>query len=392
MSVYLDYAATTPIRKEVIEYMNKYIHEVFGNPSSLHSFGKQAKRAIEDARDLVADLINANTNEIIFTSSGTEGNNQALFGMINSNSSKNHIITSKIEHPSVIQSCKELEKRGCRITYLNVDKDGLVDLQELEKAICENTILVTIMHANNEIGTIQPIEMISKVIRKKEKDLKRKIYFHTDAVQTAGILQVDVEHLDVDLLTISSHKIYGPKGAGALFVKKGTPIRPIIFGGGQESNKRASTENVMSIAGFGKAAKLIKDEREQNYEHTKLLRDKLLSGILEKIPEVIHNGHIDARLPSNLNISIKHIEGESLLLYLDMENIAASTGSACSSSTLQASHVLLAIGLEPVDAHGSLRFSFGKYNTLAQIDYVLEKLPIIVGKLRKMSPLYKEKI
>lgn len=382
--IYLDYAATTPTDPQVIEAMKPYFSEKFGNPSSIHSFGQEAKAAIEDAREKVVRLIGARPEELVFTSGGTEADNFALEGVAFANEKKgNHIIISAIEHHAVTKCCEFLKKRGFQVTYLTVDKYGLVDPADVRKAITDKTILVSIMHANNEVGTVEPIAEIAKVAKEKG------VYFHTDAVQTAGHIPVNVNDLGVDLLSMSAHKLYGPKGVGALYVRKGTRMVSFLHGGGQENNRRASTENVPGIVGFGVTAEIAL-QKMNNGENTKLipLRDKLIRGILEKIPDSLLNGHPTQRLPNNVNVSIKYVEGESMLLNLDMLGIAASSGSACTSGSLDPSHVLLAIGLPHEIAHGSLRFTLGKYTTEAEIDYVLEHLPKIIEKLRKMSPLY----
>ena len=389
--IYLDYAATTPTDPKVVEAMRPYFSEKFGNPSSIHSFGQEAKAAIEDARGKAVRLIGARPEELVFTSGGTEADNFALEGVAFANESRGkHIVTSAIEHHAVTECCEFLKKRGFEITYLPVDKYGLVDPEDVSKAITDKTILVSIMHANNEIGTIEPIREISDVIRQATGDRGQKTYFHTDAVQTAGHIPVNVDELGVDLLSISAHKLYGPKGVGALYIRKGTRITPFLHGGGQESGRRASTENVPGIVGFGAAAEHALED-VKNGENKKLipLRDKLIKGILEKIPDSQLNGHPTQRLPNNVNVSIKYVEGESMLLNLDMQGIAASTGSACSSGSLEPSHVLLAIGLSHEQAHGSLRFTLGKYTAEEDIDTVLKVLPEIVNKLRAMSPLTK---
>jgi len=337
----------------------------------------------------VAGLLGAKSEEIVFTSGGTESNNSALFGVAYANQNKgNHIITTKIEHHAIIEPCQFLEKQGFTVTYLPVDKDGLVSPDDVAKALTDKTILVSIMHANNEVGTIQPIEEIAEKLR-AVRDGVWGGYFHTDAVQTVGAIPVDVNKFGVDLLSLSAHKFYGPKGVGALYIRKGTRLVPFMRGGAQERHLRASTENVPAIVGLGIAAELAKAELESRQKHLVTLRDKLSQGLLAKIPEVTLNGHPFKRLPKNVNISVKYIEGESMLLNLDMEGIAASTGSACSSGSLEPSHVLLAMGLSPEVAHGSIRFTLGRMNTEADIDKVLEVFPKIVEKLRAMSPLYK---
>lgn len=381
--IYLDYAATTPADPQTVEAMRPYFNEKYGNPSSIHSFGQETKAAIEKARAQVAKLIGAKPDEIVFASGGTEADNHALEGVAFALEKKgNHIITSAIEHHAVTECCQFLKKCGFEITFLTVDKYGSVDPEAVEKAVTPKTILVSIMHANNEIGTIEPIAEIGKRIKGKG------IYLHTDAVQTAGHIPVNVDDLGVDLLSMSAHKLYGPKGVGALYIRKGTRVTPFLHGGAQENNRRASTENVPGIAGFGVAAELAQKNMSEEGKKLLPLRDKLIKGILEKIPDVLLNGHPGQRLPNNVNVSVKYIEGESMLLNLDMLGIAASSGSACTSGSLDPSHVLLAIGLPHEIAHGSLRFSLGKYTTEAEIDYVLEQLPKIVEKLRKMSPLY----
>lgn len=383
--IYLDYAATTPTHPEVVKEMQPYFSEKFGNPSSIHSFGQEAKAAMEKAREKVVRLLGCSVDEIIFTSGGTESNNFALHGIAYANQNRgNHIITSAIEHHAVIEPCKFLEKHGFQVTYLPVDKYGLVNPEDVKKAITDKTILVSIMHANNEIGTIEPIEEISKIVKEKN------VYFHTDAVQTVGSIPVDVNKLGVDLLSLSAHKLYGPKGVGALYVRKGTRMVPFMRGGGQERNRRASTENVAGIVGLGKTCELAKKKLEARIKHLTPLRDKLLKGIMDNIPDVILNGHPEQRLPKNINLSVKYIEGESMLLNLDMEGFAASTGSACTSGSLEPSHVLRAIGLDDLNSRGSIRFTLGRLTTEKDIEYVLDVFPKIVKKLREMSPVYKE--
>jgi len=384
MRIYLDYAATTPTHPLVLKAMLPWFTDGFGNPSSIHSFGQEAKGAIEEAREKVAGLIRAKSEEIVFTGSGTEADNFAIKGVAYAKEHKGkHIITTTIEHHAVIEPCKFLEKRGFKVTYLPVDKDGLIDPGEVKKAITDETILISVMHANNEIGTIEPIEEIARITNDRE------ICFHTDAVQTVGHLPVDVDELKVDLVSISAHKLYGPKGVGALYIRKGTKIVPFMHGGEQEHRRRASTQNVPGIVGFGKACELAQRKMVQEKERLEALRDKLISGILDRIDHVRLNGHPTQRLPNNVNISLEFVEGESILLNLDLVGIAASTGSACSSSVLEASHVLLALGLPHESAHSSLRLTLGQETTGKDIDYVLEKLPQIVKKLRAMSPLYK---
>ena len=385
--IYLDYAATTPTHPEVAKAMSPYLTEFFGNPSSIHSFGQEAKAAIEEAREKVADLIGARSEEMVFTGGGTEADNFALKGVAFANEHKgNHIVTTSIEHHAVIEPCKFLERRGFEVTYLPVDKYGMVAPEEVEKAITDETILVSVMHANNEVGTIEPIAEIGQITR------ERGVYFHTDAVQTVGHIPIHVDALNVDLLSMSAHKLYGPKGVGALYVRKGTKVVSFMHGGEQEGRRRASTENVPGIVGFGNAAELAGAQMDEEAKYLTALRDKLIQGIFERIDYVRLNGHPTQRLPNNVNVSVEFIEGESMLLNLDLAGIAASTGSACSSSTLEPSHVLLALGLSHELAHGSLRLTSGRDTTEEDIDYVLETLPKIVTKLRSMSPLYKAKV
>ncbi|HAA89033.1 MAG: Cysteine desulfurase IscS [Thermoanaerobacterales bacterium 50_218] len=381
-SVYLDHAATTPLHPEVSSLMGEFMREIFGNPSSLHSFGREARKWMEEARQKVANLIGASAEEIVFTSGGTEADNLAILGVALSRSEKGrHIITSSIEHHAVLDTCKFLAKKGFEVTFLPVDRYGIIDPDDVRKAIRKDTILITIMHANNEIGTIEPIEEIGKIAR------DHGIIFHTDAVQTAGKIPVDVNTLNVDLLSLSAHKIYGPKGVGALYVRKGVRLEPILHGGGQERKYRSGTENTIGIVGFGKAAEIAARDLDQEFSRTKRLRDKLIRGIFEKIPDVRLNGHLKQRLPHNANFSFFGVEGESLILSLDLQGIAASSGSACSSRSLQPSHVLAALGLPYEWIHGSVRMTLGRTNTESDIDYVLEVLPDIVARLRSFSPL-----
>ena len=382
--IYLDYAATTPTDPNVVQAMLPYFHDAFGNPSAIYSYGQEAKNALEEARGKVARLIGARDEEIIFTSGGTEADNFALKGAAYANQKKgNHIITSAIEHHAVLESCKFLGKMGYKITYLPVDKYGLVDPDSVKKAITDKTILISVMHANNEIGTIQPIAEIGKIAK------EAGILFHSDAVQTAGHIPVNVNELGVDLLSMSGHKLYGPKGVGVLYTRKGSKLTPFMHGGGQERGRRASTENVPGIVGLGQAAELAGQDLEGETQRLIGLRDKLISGIVQKVDRTHLNGHPVKRLPNNVNISVEFVEGESMCLNMDIVGICASTGSACSSGSLEASHVLLAIGLEHVQAHGSLRFTLGKWTTEEEVEKVLEILPRIIGKLRAMSPLTK---
>ena len=379
MKVYLDHGATTPVDKEVVKAMLPYYTKDFGNASSLHQFGQKAKEALENARDVIAKKLNAEPKEIIFTGSGSESDNLAIKGVAYANKDRgNHIITSKIEHPAILETCKSLEKEGFNVTYLGVDKEGFVNLEELKKSITNKTILVSIMHANNEIGTIEPIEEIGRICKEK------KVYFHTDAVQSFTKVPIDVKKIDVDLVSISAHKIHGPKGIGALFIKKGTKIQKIIYGGHHENDKRAGTENIPGIVGFAKAVELT---NEEHITYMTKLRDKLIASF-EKVPNSQLNGPKgNKKLCNNVNFSFHFIEGESALLRLDMKGIAVSTGSACSSQSLTPSHVLTAIGLRPEIAHGSLRLTLGRENTEKEIDYVLKVLPKIVEGLRRISPL-----
>ncbi len=384
--IYLDYAATTPTHPEVLKVMLPYFTEAFGNPSSIYSLGREAKAAIEKARTKVADLIGARAEEIVFTSGGTEADNFAIKGVAFANEHKgNHIITSSIEHHAVIETCKFLERRGFSVTYLPVDEYGLVDPDDVKKTITDKTILISVMHANNEVGTIEPISEIGKIAK------EAGIYFHTDAVQTVGHIPVNVDELVVDLLSLSAHKLYGPKGIGALYIRKGTRLVNFMHGGGQENGRRASTENVPGIVGLGKAAEISQKEMKEETERLTVLRDRLVTGLQEKIDGVHLNGHPTFRLPSNVNISVDFVEGESMLLSLDLEGICVSTGSACSSSSLEPSHVLRAMGCSHERAHGSLRFTLGKWTTEEEISRVLEVLPKIVARLRAMSPLFKSR-
>lgn len=382
--VYLDHSATTPVDPEVADLMMKYYTEIYGNPSSVHSFGQEAKKGLEKAREQVAALIGAESREITFTSGGTEADNLAILGTAEALRGKGkHIITTAIEHHAVLETCEYLEKNGFALTILPVNEEGLVSVEEVKKAIRPDTILITLMHANNEMGAIQPVEEIGKIAK------EHGVRFHVDAVQSLGKIPVNVNQMNVDLLTISSHKIYGPKGVGALFIRKGARISPIFHGGAQEKKRRSGTENTPGIIGFGKACELAGQRMTKEAADLKKLRDKLLNGIQDRIEYVKVNGPLgDKRLPNNVNVSIRFVEGEALLLSLDMLGIGASSGSACTSGSLDPSHVLLAMGISHEVAHGSLRFSLGRQNTEEDIDYVLEHLPKIVDRLRSMSPLY----
>lgn len=381
--VYLDYSATTPVKKEVLDAMLPYFTEKFGNPSSLYKKGRDTKAAIIEARKQIANLIGASEREIIFTSGGTEADNWAVKGAAYANKDKgNHIITTKIEHHALLHTCKYLEEQGFEVTYLDVDQYGMINLEELEKSIKETTTLVSIMFANNEIGTIQPIKEIGAITR------KRGVLFHTDAVQALGNVEINVNDMNIDMLSISSHKIYGPKGIGALYINKKVRIPNFIHGGAQEYQKRAGTENVPGIIGFGKAAELAKENLKEHITKTTELRDYFINTIKEKIDEVSLNGHPEQRHPGNINMTFSYVEGEAMLLYLDVQGISASSGSACSSSSFQASHVLRAIGIPLENALSSIRFTIGDFTTKEDLDYVIETLITIVDKYRSISPFY----
>jgi cysteine desulfurase len=381
--IYLDYNATTPVRQEVLDALLPFYREQFGNPSSVHWAGRQVAGAVERAREQVAALLICSPAEVVFLSCGTEADNMALKGTVDALKDKgNHIITTAVEHPAVLETCRYLEKTGCRVTYLPVDSDGMLDLAELERAITPQTILISVMWANNETGNIYPIEQIGAIAR------GRGIRFHTDAVQAVGKLNVDVQRANLDLLALSGHKLGAPKGVGVLYVRRGTRLTPFMHGGHQERNRRAGTHNVAGIVGLGKACELALAERENAWARVQELRDRLERGIFERIPQVKLNGHPRERLPNTLNVSFAWIEGESLLLNLDMKGIAASSGSACTSGSLEPSHVLGAMCVEVTLAHSSTRFSLGPDTSAADIDYVLEVLPPIVQRLRDMSPLY----
>lgn len=381
--VYMDHAATTYTKAEVLEAMMPYFTEQFGNASSIYTFGRRSKAAIEEAREKVAKALNALPDEIYFTGGGSEADNWAIKGVAFANKNKgNHIITTKIEHHAVLHACEYLEKNGFEVTYLDVDEYGMINLDELKNAITDKTILITIMFANNEIGTIQPIAEIGKIAKEKG------VYFHTDAVQAVGNIEIDVKEMNIDMLSLAGHKFYGPKGVGALYIRKGVKIDNLIHGGGQERKRRAGTENLPGIVGLAKAIELATSNIEEHNKRIMSMRDRLLKGIMDKIPYTKLNGHPEKRLPGNINVSFEFIEGESLLLLLDHYGICASTGSACSSGSLDPSHVLMAIGLPHEIAHGSLRLSLGDLNKEEDVDYVLEVLPNIVQRLRDMSPLY----
>jgi cysteine desulfurase len=386
--VYFDHAATTPIHPKVVEAMLPYLKEQFGNPLSLHSFGEGPREAVEEARAKVANLIGARPNEIYFTASGSEANNMAVKGIALMNREKGrHMVVSAIEHQSVLNSTQTLEKLGFEVTQVPVDQHGLVDADDVVAAIRDDTTLVSVMHANNEIGTIEPVAEIARAVKEKRKG----IAFHTDAVATVGTLPVDVNELGVDLLSLAGNQFYGPKGAGALFIKRGTRIMPLIDGGIQERGRRAGTENVPAIVGLGVAAELAQESLAEWSEKLIPLRDRLIERLTSEMDRVYLTGHPTKRLPGHVSVCIEFIEGESMLLMLNMQGIAASSGSTCTSRALKASHVLMAIGLEAALAQGSLVFTLGESNTIEDVDYVTEVLPPIVERLRQMSPLYEGK-
>lgn len=384
--VYLDYAATAPVEQRVLHKMNEAFEHVYGNPSSMHLIGRKAKGYVEAARESIAAYIGANPKEIYFTSGGTESDNWALKGVVEAAKQKNaHIITSAIEHHAVLHTCAYLEERGCRVTYLPVDANGSVNPQEVEKAICPDTVLISIMTANNEIGTILPVAEIGKIAQ------KHNILFHSDAVQALGSVKIDVNEMNVDLLSFSAHKIYGPKGIGAMYIRKGTPIANFMHGGAQELSKRAGTHNVTGIVGFGEAVEMLRENDAKYVAHYNQIRTDLYRQLKENIEDVLLNGDEENRLPNNLNISIGYVEGEALLISLDMEGICVSTGSACSSGSLAPSHVLGALGIEDEFIHGTLRLTVGRYTTKEDIDYTAKKIKEVVDRLRAMSPLYKDR-
>ncbi len=381
--IYLDNAASTQIHPVVIEEMIPFLKEQYGNPSSIHSLGRLSHKAIQNARKKIADLIHCQPEEILLTSGGTESNNTALLGIANSNSKK-HIITSSIEHDAILEPCKKLEKEGSEITYVPVDSDGLLNSEKIRESISKDTCLVTIMFANNEVGTIQPIKEISKICK------ENKVIFHTDAIQAVGKVDINVKELDLDLLSLSSHKINGPKGVGALYIKKGIQIDPFILGGGQENGLRSGTENVASIVGFGKACQLAKENMESNVSNFTSLRDSLVSKIMEQISHVTFNGHKEKRIPNNAHFTFLGVNGEDLIIKLDENGIAASTGSACSVRVQKASHVLKAMGFDHEQITGSLRLTVGISNSESEVEKTVEILKKVVKELREFSP-YKEK-
>lgn len=383
--VYLDHSATTPVKPAVLEAMLPYFTEQFGNASSIHQFGRPNKAKIAEARETLAKTLNAKTEELYFTAGGTESDNWALKSVAEAYRSKgNHIITTKIEHHAILHTAEYLEKNGCTVTYLDVDSDGLISLEALKAAITDKTILISVMFVNNEIGTVQPIAEIGRIAK------EHGVLFHTDAVQAYGNMPIDVNAMNIDLLSLSAHKVYGPKGIGLLYARQGVRLPNFIHGGAQERKRRAGTENVPGIIGFAKAAELAHEGLEGHMLHLKTLRDKLIDRVLKEIPYSRLNGHAEHRHPGNANISFEFIEGEALLLSLDMVGVAGSSGSACTSGSLDPSHVLMAIGLTHEIAHGSLRLTMGDSTTEADIDYTVDQLKIIVDRLRQMSPLYEK--
>ena len=385
MDNYFDNAATTRTDDEVLKEMLPYFSENYGNPSSIYKLGRTNRRAVEIAREQVAKAINADPNEIYFTAGGSESDNTAIRGIAYAYKQKgNHIITSKIEHPAVLETCKQLEKEGFEVSYIGVDENGIINIEELKSEIRETTTLITVMFANNEIGTIEPIAEIGKIAK------EHNIVFHTDAVQAVGSVKIDVKEMNIDSLSLSGHKLYGPKGIGALYVRKGVRFQKFVNGGHQERNKRAGTENVPGIVGLGKAIELAYQNLDEHNKKIKELRDYYVAEVQKRIPYIKINGDMEKRLPGNSNISFRFIEGEGLLLNLDLKGICASSGSACTSGSLDPSHVLLAIGLPHEIAHGSLRITIGKYNTKEEVDYLLDNLEEIVSRLRNMSPLWEE--
>jgi len=383
--IYLDHNATTPVHPEVLEAMLPYYKEVFGNASSIHSFGREAKVALEESREKVAKFLNADPLEIYFTSGGTESDNLAVKGVAWANKKKgNHIITSQIEHHAVLESCKYLEKEGYEITYLPVDKYGLVNHEELKKSIKKETVLVSIMHANNEVGTVQPMAELAGLAKEKG------VYFHTDAVQSTGKMKIDVDELNVDMLSLSAHKFYGPKGVGALYIRRGVRLTPLAHGGHHEKSRRAGTENVPGIVGLAKALEIAHADMQEEEKRLKHLTETFYKKVTERIPDVFMNGHPVLRIPNTMNISFKGVEGESIILNLDLKGIGVASGSACTSGSLEPSHVLSAMGVPGDLAQSSLRFSFGRSNTMEDVDYVVEILPEIIAKLRAMSPIYQK--
>jgi cysteine desulfurase len=381
--VYLDHNATTPVHPEVLEAMLPYYKDKFGNASSVHEFGREAKDALEKSRETLAKFINCASSEIYFTSGGTESDNLAIKGVTLANKNKGkHIITSQIEHHAVLETCKSLKKEGYEITYLPVDKHGFVDPDDLKKNIRKDTILISIMHANNEIGAIQPIEDLTKIAK------ENGVYFHSDTVQSYGKIPIDLSKTGIDMLAVSGHKIYGPKGIGAIYIRKGIRITPLAHGGHHERSRRPGTENIPGIVGLAKATEIASRDMEKVNQHLKTLTEIFYKKLSEKVSDVFLNGHLEKRIPSTLNISFKGVEGESIILSLDMKGVAVASGSACTSGSLEPSHVLSAMGIDPAVAQSSIRFGFGRENTMEDVDYVVDALPEIIERLRSMSPIY----
>jgi len=389
--VYLDFNATTPVEPEVLDAMLPYFSKEFGNAASIHTPGQRSRGAVETARQQVAALIGARPQEIVFTSGGTESDNHAIFGIVSSSpasstslTSPPHIITTAIEHEAVLNACQALEKEGARVTYLSTDGHGLIDLDDLRRAIRPETVLVTIMHANNELGTVQPLEQIGRIAAQAD------VYFHSDAVQSAGKIPIDVNTMGLDLLSLSGHKLYAPKGVGALYVRGGTRLRQLLYGGHHQRGFRPGTENVAGIVGLGKAAEIARKSLAEDAQRSSALRDKLQQGLLERVPQAHVNGGAAARTPNTTNIVFPGVEGEALLIALDLKGLAVSTGAACSSGAVEPSHVLIAIGLPPEEARASLRFSLGRHTTAADIDFALNVVPAAVAQLRELSPTYRK--
>lgn len=384
--VYVDNNATTQVDGSVLEEMLPYFREFYGNPSSLHTFGRQVAGKIEIARERVADLLGANSSEIVFTSCGTESNNNAIHSSLEANPQKRHVVTTKVEHPAVLNLCRYFGKNGYEVTELSVDENGMIDLDNLREAIRENTAIVSIMHANNETGIVLPIEEIGKIVKEKG------VLFHCDAVQAIGKIPVDLRNSHIDLLSLSGHKLHAPKGVGVLYIRKGVRVNPLIIGGHQENNRRSGTENVPSIIGLGKACELAKISRDEYSNRVKGLRDKLEQGIKETITKVTINGEKSNRLPNTSNIAFEYVEGEAILLLLDMVGIAASSGSACTTGSTEPSHVLQAMGAPVSQSRGAIRFSLSRYSTDDEINYILEKLPPIIKKLQDLSPIFDDSL
>ncbi len=390
--IYLDNSATTRVDGEVAQAMLPYFTEVYGNASSTHQWGQQARQAVEDARQQVALLLNADKTEITFLSGGTEADNLAIKGIAEAHRERGrHIITSQIEHPAALAACAHLEKAGWRVTYLPVYREGIVRMEDVRAALTDETVLITVMHANNEIGAIQPVKEIGVLVKERRQAGQKHLYLHTDAVQSVGKIPVDVKELGVDLLTLTAHKIHGPKGVGALYVRRGVRLASQMHGGHHERDRRAGTESVPLIVGLGKAAELVRLHLAERMEHARELRDYLEEELFKRIPDISRNGDKDRRVPNIANLNFNHVEGEGLQISLDLKGVAVSTGSACASGSHEPSHVLMAIGLPRDTGYGSLRFSFGKDNTKEDVDYVLETLPAVVEKLRKLSPLARSK-